>query len=284
MFVRVKFNSAKLILETERSNSDKVTELCYNEKKDKFYLFAVDRTNFVNIEIPIQYNSVVNMLRVLFGDRPSPTYRTTLIKTSGVEENIVKTCYYKIYNEDTLTYTTKKGDIKPNIEQTQGKKMVYNSHASQSIYTRVGDTYVGGNVTWNTLKRKYLTCDMTKYENIMSNFKKWCGNDNIENEMTIIDALLYISNTAYKVEAAEFFESNSLKPFTDVINGSDKPSLGTLNSFASKLATRTFNQYQCPKVTLDGEFIFESPTAVIILFSPTSGTMSAIVASAAISM
>lgn len=251
--IKITFDSAKLIIDPKK-DSDKIIELSYNKKG--FCNISRDRYDdeYVDFNTIIKWECVSNMLHVLIGDRPVSSNRKTLYNRVNEIDDIVKNGYYKINN--VFTYTDKNGTVRPQTEFTQGKKIQHNSHA-KDLYTKCDGKYVKGNITWSILKRKFLTTDPDKYETIVNNLKKWCNDDNIVDNHTIVEALIMLRDSKYKDEAIEFFKEIKITPFVNVIeNNIDKIDFSSLNSFKCKLATRIVNQYPNFKISINGEFIF----------------------------
>ena len=80
-----------------------------------------------NLETPIPYTLLSNVLHVLCGEIPVPTNRPTMLKRITRFDEIAKTAKY--YIENGYTYTTSKGDTKYIYKETiRTKNHAYNSH------------------------------------------------------------------------------------------------------------------------------------------------------------
>lgn len=80
-----------------------------------------------NLETPIPYTLLSNVLHVLCGEIPVPTNKPTMLKRISRFDEIAKTAKY--YIENGYTYTTSKGDTKYIYKETiRTKNHAYNSH------------------------------------------------------------------------------------------------------------------------------------------------------------
>lgn len=104
MYLKLKFNNAELI-KTHRKTKDWVVDYINSEKNDRK---RRENGKFKNFKEPITVYQISNMLHVLFGERPSPTRRETIIPKDDYIFNKAKESYLKINN--ILTKTKSKGD------------------------------------------------------------------------------------------------------------------------------------------------------------------------------
>lgn len=253
-YIKINIDSAKLVLEEKgaMATNDYVLKLQCGKKK--FQLIGEQRDNFVDFENPIQIGPVANMLHVLFGARPTPTYREVLYTNNKEIVNIAKNGWYKI--NTIYYYEDKNGMKRPICEFALGKKNTFNSHA-KSFYTTYKNGVVKGDVTWDTLKRRYLIDNENKYQIIVNFLQDKLNYKNIIKDTTLLDALKEIANTSYKNECIEFFQTlGGLQTFIDFINDKTDNFL-SFNSFSTKLSARLNNVHMNHKITLNCEFIFE---------------------------
>ena len=164
-------------------------------------------------------------------------------------DNIAKKSLIKI-NTPT-TYFDKNGKEHPIIELTQGKKSVWNSHASQSIYSNSDTNSYQGFLTWSYLKKKFYYYYPEVYNKIISKFEELSGINNIQNKYTLIEFLEELKNDTDKwneiIKLSKEIECAPLRLlYIGSFNSSNKTNLATL----------TFNTNPVYKLSLDGEIIF----------------------------
>lgn len=205
---------------------------------------------------------ISNMLHVLCGERPVPTFKNTLRKRHNILDEIAKNCFCKI---DNLYYTLDKNNVKkPITEFTQGKKWVGNANVQNGLKTIASNGLVyQGEITWATLKQRYFYCDNEKYINIINKLHEWLGNNNINifEQFSLVDLLLYLADKKNKKdEMTLFFQEQKITNFIHLIN----KNLSATNSFNSasekmknlNLARRVVNTAPAYKLYLSGSFIF----------------------------
>lgn len=254
-YIKVKVESAKLVLEEKgpMATTDYILKL--QKKKKSFQLIGEKRDNFVDIEEPIQIGCVSNMLHVLFGARPVPSYREVLYKSNQDIFNIAKNGFVRI---DSLYYYEDKNGVKrPISEFTAGKKNAFNSH-SKAVYTNYVGGTVKGDVTWDTLKRRFLNENYFKYVQITSFLSEKLNIvTDVTKEITFLDALIKVCDNGYKNELICLLtELGGLNILIKFINQKTDDLL-EFNSYSCKMASRLNNVHMSHKVTLNCEFIFE---------------------------
>lgn len=268
-FLTIKFEDACLCITKSKKITDYVNDSFSIEKwinrqehnLSKDSILSVFDDNICDKLFKIE--PISNMLHVLCGERPVPSFKNTLRKRYIILDEIAKNCFYKI---DNVYLVTDKNNVKkPITDFTQGKKWVGNANVKNGLKTLTKDGLVfQGDITWATLKQRYYYCNKEKYDNIISHFKEWFGCDDINffKEYTLIDFLLFLSEEKNKKnEMITFFQNEKMTTFIHVINRNLKATnsfnMATENMNNLNLARRVVNYSPVFKLYLNGCFIFQ---------------------------
>lgn len=212
----------------------------------------------------LRFEPISNMLHVLCGCRPVPTFKNTLRHRIKALDEIAKNCYYKI---DNTYYTVDRENNKRLIlDAVQGKKWVSNANIQKGLVTSssYGITF-SGHITWSTLYQRYYFDNNEKYKRIIDKFCEWVeisSYEIIKKKFTLIDFILYLSEEkGIKDEMIQFFKKEQMMTFIHIINKDTKntnpfnystPSCNNYN-----FARRIVNTDLRSKVILSGSFIFQ---------------------------
>ncbi len=157
----------------------------------------------------IGFEQVSNMLHVLCGCRPVPTYKETFRKRQTFIDEITKNVWCKVTNS---LYFTDKNDIKrPIYEIVQGRKFVPNANRNDiGTYSLLLDKRFDGDYfTWDTFKKRLYYTDECQYNFIINKLKEWYGKDSFSKDYSLVDLLVYLSvNKGLKDEMLDFFKLN----------------------------------------------------------------------------
>lgn len=213
----------------------------------------------------IGFEQVSNMLHVLCGCRPVPTYKETFRKRQNFIDEITKNTWCKINN--SLYYTTKDNIKKPIYEIVQGKKFVPNANnASINTYSSLlNKIFKGDYFTWHTLKKRFCYDQNDKYVLLMNKLKDWYGKDSYKEDYSLIDLIVYLSvNKNLKDEMLSFFEQNKfIDIFKNIINCALNNAKYKVTGFNNagetnenyNLAKIVINSSPLYKICINGEFV-----------------------------
>lgn len=249
--VTLDFNSVKLPVVIKKT-TDKINE----------FGKCADREKCINYLDPIHitHKQISNILHVLCGCRPSPSYRDCLHKRLDFIDDVAKTALVKIDNE--TTYMTKGGELRYCSEFTDGKKIPYDSHASNAYRTvNKNDESIVGVLTWNVLYKRYGITKKEKYNRIISAFETTYGKtiEEIKEEFTFFDFLTELRKEKYdKEELINVLTEERCTPIIDVIqnNGKKLTAGGLTSNGGQNLATLCINTNPLKKVTINGKLVF----------------------------
>lgn len=254
--ITVTFESAKIPLELGKESTDVTNEFGYR-KEGK-------RTNFASIKdnpIRITYKQISNVLHVLCGCRPVPSYRKSFLKSVPVIDEIAKTAYIKFAN--STTYTTKDGETKYCIEFTEGKKLPWDSHAKIKTYNKDKTICVNGYITWSLLYKRYGIYRKESYDELLRLFAKTYGDtiENIKKKYSLLDFLIELSKDIYdKAELVDYFNSFKCTAMVNILNSKGDEKVIRTSNFsvfntnqADNLAALCINTNPTYKICLSGE-------------------------------
>lgn len=245
--VVLNFKSAKLPI---KAKPEKINEFGFTKDREVY----IERNN----PICISYEQISNVIHVLCGCRPAPTYRKSCLNRINGVDNIAKTALYKIDN--VITYTKKDGTAAYVTEFSEGKKSPWNSHASNAVHTvSSNNIVVNGFFTWSSLKKKYIY-KKDIYLKLISFFEKIYRDSfkNIKSKYTFIDFLVELRNERYKKnELLDFLTDIKCTPIKEFLVGNDKASTGSLNNnTGGNLSALCLNTSVVPKISLNGKIAF----------------------------
>lgn len=251
----LEFNSAKIhvVGETKKKIIDKINEFGVQK----------DRVNVVrdNDPIHITYKQISNVLHVLCGYRPVPTYRKTLMKRVSVLDDIAKNSYicidnsvkYSITNNETGVTT-----VKYYSEITQGKKSPYNSHVQTKTFSSDFTNCTSGYLTWSYLYKRYGIYRKNEYNELINLFEKTYGDTfkNIKKKYRFYDFLLELRDDKYdKTELFDFLKKLPCVPLIDVLKGKDGNTSALNVNKGNNLAALCINTNPVYEVTIFGKII-----------------------------
>lgn len=246
------FKSAKLPLKLKfKETTDRINEMGVIK----------DREISIDSESPIwiSYENISNVIHVLCGCRPAPTYRYSVHKRISQIDNIAKTAYYCIDNN--ICYYTKNNEKRYIKEFTEGKKISYDSHAS-NMFRTVSSTgvTVKGFFAWSGLYKRYGIFKSEAYNELISCFEKLYGENiqNIKKKFTFIDFLMELRNDKYnKEELYPLLENIKCTPIKAFLEGNDNSFTHSLhNNTGGNLNALCINTNPTHKVSLDGKIVF----------------------------
>ena len=245
-FVKITFNSAKLVISDKKTNCDYIDDVYgYRERPE---------SELISIEDCIKFEPICNMLHVLFGDRPVATLRGNgLRKMSEDIVEITKNGYMKITTINH--YIDKNGKMRDISECTQGKKSPYNSHTKING-VKIGDSYFPGMFTWDTIRRRYMYDD-DKFNDIVSHIELYSEIDNVSKtkELSAIDCISKIKESKYAKEASEYFKKMEMTSISNYIE-TGVADFSSFVKYIAKLGSLLINRYVCKKSSFSGEFLF----------------------------
>jgi hypothetical protein len=233
MFVKCKFLSAKIPLE-------------------------------IGENVKISFEHISNVLHVLLGVRPAPSKRTSPHKRSEYIDNLANNAWLRINNK--FSYISQSGNECYYQEFTQGKKMPWNSNASNMFVTNEwGDNLpkIQGRLTWNSLKKRYYYVMEEQYNDIISTFEK-ISNMNIKEIKQKYSLYQFLYEYSKNEDnAKELEELGKRIKFTNLINFKDSAYFVNAGS-PTNFAKLTINTNPTQKVTINGELIFNIKDKEII--------------------
>lgn len=250
-YIKIEVKSAKIPLQNRGAN-DREFSLSFDGKNFKY--IDKERENFVDFQHPIHIGNISGMLHVLFGARPKATYRNSLYKSNDVIDEIAKNGLISIKTPFKRTTSNNEKEL-PISEFASGKKMPYNSH--NNGYTTYKNGVVKGDITWHVLKYRYIWGNIEKYERIKSFIEEKTGIVDVENNITLLDALFILANSEFKGETHEFFKKENITCFADFINDVNKVNFSTCNTFKCSLSARTINTHPINEINIDCDMLFE---------------------------
>lgn len=257
VIITIRFDSAKL---------------CFGEKD---YVFDIKHPKYINrkehdlakntilpfpnkdieaYEHLIRMEQVSNMLHVLSGCRPVPTYRYTLRKRIKEIDELAINSWYKL--DCQPFYETKNGKYLF-LEFTQGKKWIKNANRPDLRTVSSNGIVFEAYVTWGELYRKYYFSDNEKYNLILSKFKEWYGKDSFKVDYSLVDFILKLSeDPKIKSEIIEFskqIQCNDLALVAQKITkGLSFNHISGDDSTNFNLARKSINVNVVKKITLNG--------------------------------
>lgn len=233
-YIKINFQSAKLVID------------------DSNYKIKVTDKNFVDMNHLIKIEPISNMLHVLLGERPVATNKITFNKRINFIDDVVKNGYVKI--DSALSYKTNSGDLKPNIEFTQGKKSVWDSHMT-NIFTKINENEnTKGYMNWGQLKRRFLLNNKEKYYLILDKINEYSPIKNPWEEMSLSETFNLIRTSERKHDFLNFLIDIKQTPLALLLKGdSDCSSLN--KNYSCNLSAKTVNLYVLKKITVNGSFL-----------------------------
>ena len=207
----------------------------------------------------IGFEQVSNMLHVLCGCRPVPTFKETIRKRLDIIDNITKNVWCKINN--LYYYTNKEGIKYPICDFTQGKKIPHNSNRKDLMTSSLyGGTFKGAYITWDSFKKHYYYFDNEKYNQVINKLIEWYGKPTIKEDYSLADLLITLAtDRGLRSEMLNFFKDKGMKVIEDIINCKDKTSpfnqSGENRNDNYNLARMPINTAPTYKLYLNGEFI-----------------------------
>ena len=242
-FIRIKFNSAKLVISNKKTNCDYVHDIeGYRERPEQ---------ELISIKDCIRFEPISNMLHVMFSERPAATFRGNgFIKRCDCIDEIAQSGYMKIYTVNS--FESSNGNMIGITESTHGKKIPFNSHAKLNN-VKIGDEYFKGMFTWDLIKRRYKFSNEEKYNEIISAMEKFSGKK--AGEVSAIECLELIRNSQHADEASEFFKKQKITPASDYIM-TGKCNFESFIHYNACFAAMLVNRYVCSKTSFSGEFLF----------------------------
>ncbi len=272
-YITIEFKNAALCL-SNKSTKDYVFDnlvyrnggrWCKRQKHEK----AKDTILMFNdesiLDRLIGFEQVSNMLHVLCGCRPVPTYKETERKRVAVIDDATKNIWCKIDN--TYFYTSKDGTRKPICDFTQAKKYVQNCNAKDvSTYASNGKI-VPNDISWSRLERHYKYADPEKYKDILAHFEKWYGSKDFKKDYSLIDLLYHLAeDERLKTEMSDYFQEKALTSFKNIMDD-NFGSISFTNADKSNnnynLAKIVTNKAPLHKLYLTGKFILPVDNDVI---------------------
>lgn len=255
-YLKAKFYSAKIPLKFKGGKTDMVFDLNMYLSARGSDISHRKRTNFADINNIIQFSQVSNVLHVLLGVRPAPSYRESFHHRYDYIDNIAKKTLIKI--ESPTTYLDKNGNIVPITEFSQGKKNAYDSHAAKMYHSYGKNKTYNGFLTWSSLKKRYYYYFPEVYNKIINTFEKVSGETDLSSKYTLIEFLEEMSEDSNKWSKIKdlVHEIEKIKG----IRGCSQLLLNNIQSFNSvsktNLSALTVNTNPICKICLNGEMIF----------------------------
>lgn len=136
MYLELRFENAKLFRPTSKGGFKA------NPSKSHFLAGALDDRLSMGYKEPITVNQISNIIHVLFGERPVPSFRFSVSKHDNGYFEKAKNSYLKY---DTLnSVIDKKGVVKPIKQFVSTAKAMGNSNVKSTYYTWTDITYYLG--------------------------------------------------------------------------------------------------------------------------------------------
>lgn len=197
-YLRLRFTDASLVVNNKASRPMKGYTHVYNEVG---VYSPSDATREVDYETPIGTSQISNMLHVMFGYAPKPSYRGSLIKRVEEIYEMAKTArifYYDGCNKDMYEKS----------ELFQGAKAPFNSHATRT--TKIGDKLYDGVYNWQFFLRRFKGYDKKYLTDILSLFNDVLGCEDVTREYTFKDFVLSFEPHTKDEDVVEFIISNPI--------------------------------------------------------------------------
>lgn len=197
-YLSIKFKDASLILPNKASRplrgyTHVINEFGVRTPSDKF--------RDVDCDNPIGISQVSNMLHVMLGYKPKPSYRKSFIERNEEIYNIAKTA--RILYEDGCDEL-----IYEKSEVFQGSKSAWNSNASPK--TTIGDTTYPGFYSWSFFFRRFKNFAKDDLIKIMNLFNKVLGCEDVSKSYKFDEFVLEFSKHSNDKEVVDFLNENPI--------------------------------------------------------------------------
>lgn len=193
-YLRLKFKDAGLIIPNKG--------MPYKHQKNELSLYTPnDDPREIDYDMPIGISQVSNMLHVMLGFPPKPTYRKSLIERNEEIYEIAKKARIKYYDECDK-------NIYEKSEVLQGAKAPYNSE--RKIKTRIGDKLERGFFSWSYFLKRFQRFDKKHLDNILAFFNKMMNCDNVTKNYTFEEFVLGFEKYTKSKEVEDFIKSNPI--------------------------------------------------------------------------
>jgi hypothetical protein len=201
-YLRLKFEDAALILSNKNSKPQRGRG--YTHIANAFGVYnSSEKAREIDYDMPIGISQVSNMLHVMLGYAPKPTYRKSLIKRNEEIYEIAKKARIKYYdNCDENIYEKS--------EVLQGAKAAFNSNATRT--TKIGDKTYQGFYTWSYFLKRFEGFDNGKIhlDNILALFNKTLGCNNVIKEYTFKEFVLAFEKYTRDKNIIDFIKTNPI--------------------------------------------------------------------------
>ena len=197
-YLRLKFEDAGLILPNKNARPNRGHTHINNE-------FGVydpsEKPREIDYDMPIGTSQISNMLHVMLGYAPKPTYRKSIIKRIDQIYEIAKKARIRYYGGcDEMIYEKS--------EVLQGSKAPFNSHATKK--TKIGDEVYDGFYRWSFLLRRFDKFDKQELTKILSFFNQTLGCKDVIKEYTFPEFVLAFEKYTDTKEVENFIKSNPI--------------------------------------------------------------------------
>ena len=196
-YLRLKFTDAGLILNNKASRPLKG----YTHINNEFGVYETIKARGIDCETPIGVSQISNMLHVMLGLAPKPTYRRSFIKRNEEIYEIAKTARILYYNDCDK-------DIYEKSEVIQGTKASWNSHASPK--TKIGDTLYSGFYKWSYFLKRFEQFDKIYLEKILSLFNSVLECKDVTKEYMFNEFIIEFNKHCNDKKVLDFLEENTI--------------------------------------------------------------------------
>jgi hypothetical protein len=174
----------------------------HKHQKNELGLYTPnDNPREIDYDMPIGISQVSNMLHVMFGFVPKPTYRKSIIERNEKIYEIAKKARIKYYDECDK-------DIYEKSEVLQGAKAPYNSE--RKIKTKIGDKLERGFFSWSYFLKRFQRFDKKYLDNILAFFNKMMNCDDVTKNYTFEEFVLGFEKYTKSDEVKNFIKSNPI--------------------------------------------------------------------------
>ena len=198
-FLRLKFEDAALVLNNKANPPSKKG---YTHIVNELGVYSPsEKTREIDYDMPIGVSQVSNMLHVMFGYAPKPTYRRSLIKRNEEIYDIAKNARIRYYNDCDKNLYEKS-------EVLQGAKAPFNSH--MSVITKIGEEKYDGFYNWAYFLKRFDKFDDKYLNAILSFFNKIIGCNDVIREYDFDKFVLEFEKYTDTKEVKDFIISNPI--------------------------------------------------------------------------
>ena len=197
-YLRLRFEDAALVLANKNARPTRG----HTHINNAFGVYnPSEKPREIDYEMPVGISQISNMLHVMLGYAPKPTYRKSLIKRNEQIYEIAK-------RARILYYDGCDENIYEKSEVLQGSKAPFNSHATKK--TKIGDELYDGFYTWSFFLKRFDKFDNQELTKILSFFNEILECKNVIKEYTFPKFVLAFEKYTNSKEVENFIKSNPI--------------------------------------------------------------------------